>query len=769
MNSEGRRSSFFSLTADSQPDDPIERIEIPLFQRDFAQGRQSDRVRQIRNDFLDVLLAAVKNEEADVGLDFVYGGVDEGTLRPLDGQQRLTTLFLLHWYIASRSGHLAEDHGWKRFTYATRPSARMFCERLVENPLPEGTSVPSKWIRNQPWYLFLWRHDPTIQSMLVMIDAIHERFRSVEATAAWTRLTDAGNPAIWFQLLPLSGLGSAAGEEMRAEDLYIKMNSRGKPLTDFENFKANFEKTIQSSPRAGDFAFKVDTTWSDLLWEYRGEGDDIDDEFMRYLEFVTEICEWRDGRVNGAGKRLSSRTRDVFRASNRRREDHLRFLFEAFDVWEGRSIPQTFLSLFTTASDDGGDGSKVRLFFRNDSDQLEPLNLFQACCRSYGETRGRARVFSLGQTLFLYAVLLHLIEDTSEFPRRVRILRNLVEASSDELRPDRMPRILEDVHHIIRDGDIDAVAMLNQAQVADERRKVNLLRRNPELEKTLFALEDHELLHGSLGAFQLDAATFAKRAGVFKELMSQPRCWSDLLGALLAVGEYQRKRTNSRPFLFGTNLRRYDNAWRELLTGATLEHLQPTRTVLAKLLDRLAGSDSTTKTMKEITDEYVKQCERERRFDWRYYMVRYPSMREQGSSTYFAEGGLMGYSLCMMPAGRRNIRGYYRDPYLLAISRELEDRSIVEDKWFLGYETQPRWLPLTRSGTALRCVAKGFELSPPPSSAYTAAFEAACTDLGVEANLVPVSQAQVEGRRVDTLNRIQRGAEILRRLGREGL
>ena len=28
------------------------------------------------------------------------------TLRPLDGQQRLTTLFLLHWYLAFRTGSL---------------------------------------------------------------------------------------------------------------------------------------------------------------------------------------------------------------------------------------------------------------------------------------------------------------------------------------------------------------------------------------------------------------------------------------------------------------------------------------------------------------------------------------------------------------------------------------------------------------------------------------------------------------------------------------
>ena len=70
---------------------------------------------------------------------------------------------------------------------------------------------------------------------------------------------------------------------MRPEDLYIKMNSRGKPLTEFENFKAHFEQTIQWSSRPAEFALRVDTRWSDLLWRLPGDDDLIDDEFMRYI------------------------------------------------------------------------------------------------------------------------------------------------------------------------------------------------------------------------------------------------------------------------------------------------------------------------------------------------------------------------------------------------------------------------------------------------------------------------------------------------------
>ena len=79
--------------------------------------------------------------------------------------------------------------------------------------------------------------------------------------------------------------------------------------------------------------------------------------------------------------------------------------------------------------------------------------------------------------------------------------------------------------------------------------------------------------------------------------MSHPDLWPDLLAALLAVGEYQRQRTNSRPFLFGTDSKRHDNAWRELLTGPPRDALRPTREVLAAFLDpRRGGARPNWKT-----------------------------------------------------------------------------------------------------------------------------------------------------------------------------
>ena len=140
-----------------------------------------------------------------------------------------------------------------------------------------------------------------------MLDAIAGQFQNDDLDAAWERLTDEADPAVWFQLLPIDEMGSA-------EDLYIKMNSRGKPLTEFEAFKARLGQTIAHTGRAEEFGRKIDGAWADLLWQYRGDNDIVDDEFMNYFDFVLEICEWREGRIRSdAPIRPERRAQDALR------------------------------------------------------------------------------------------------------------------------------------------------------------------------------------------------------------------------------------------------------------------------------------------------------------------------------------------------------------------------------------------------------------------------------------------------------------------------
>ncbi len=193
------------------------------------------------------------------------------------------------------------------------------------------------------------------------------------------------------------------------------------------------------------------------------------------------------------------------------------------------------------------------------------MNLFDACCRRYDTGR-----FSYGRTFLLLAVLLNRAKPSEEFPRRLRVLRNLIEASESEFRPHRLPALVADVQRII-DGSLREIQGFNKAQAEDERAKWGFLADHPELAPALFRLEDHGLLRGSLQAFELNSETFEHRVAAFESLTATGDGWNDLTGSLLAAGEYARRR-NDRDLQFGSPSN--GEPWRSLLTGTGRANLR---------------------------------------------------------------------------------------------------------------------------------------------------------------------------------------------------
>ena len=724
-------------------------MSLSSLQRDYAQGRPDPDASRIRHDFLGVLHRALTGGEA-VGLDFVYGDVTGEVLTPLDGQQRLTTLFLLHWYLAARADRLDEQQGWKQFSYDTRHSARRFCEELVKCRPPFAGEGVSEWLRDQPWYLGTWRHDPTILAMLVMIDAIADLFDGADCTAAWARLVDAERPAIRFHLLPLEEMGLS-------EDLYIKMNSRGKPLTEFEHFKALFEQHIREvyPDRSAEFAHKVDIDWSDIFWPYRGDDNVIDDEFLRYLRFVTEIRSWLEGRHATTKGIWDDKT---YAASNPNARANLDFLFAALDCWRKLDIGSFFSGCFTL---EGHEAGKVAIY-SNDGDA--DVDLFRTCCNNYGRMAGDNRRFPLQRTLLLYATVVHRIENTADFPDRLRLVRNMIEGSEYEVRLSAMPRLLASVHDLIASGDLSDVPGFNQRQLDEERTKRAFLAANTAVAETVRELEDHSLLRGSLGAFDLDPAMLARRAPRFLAAF-EPRYYSELTGALLACGDYFQPFTNGRMFQFGSG-----NAaqWRDLFKGPGRAELVQTRTALGALLDQL-DSGPVAEKLAAIQADFLSARAGASRYDWRYYFVKYPSMRTGRSGIYVGMHGRLGYSVCML--NKRQMNSWYRDPYLLAVWKTSGVDAKATDPWFTGSEHEERWMELERSRTKLRCVESGFLVAPPPArkTSHTERHARFCAARGIGPDgLVAVPQSKRGDEMVDNVDRIELGAALVAALVKDG-
>jgi hypothetical protein len=340
-----------------------------------------------------------------------------------------------------------------------------------------------------------------------------------------------------------------------------------------------------------------------------------------------------------------------------------------------------------------------------------------------------------------------------------------------------MPDLVSDVRRLIVEGKIEGISSFNQAQVADERLKVEVLGQAPALGQHLFHLEDHPLLRGCLSAFELDASVFERRARAFHELFAGPSLLPVLTGALLAAGDYSR-RINSRSLQLGSGTS--DSQWREeILTGVSRAHLTGVRDVLGRLLDAVAERTGDVRSaLESFTNGWLESQDDAEGLDWRWYFVRYPEMRAGRSGIYACAGGALGYSVCMLD--KKAMSSYYRDPYLSAIRH----RSGIVDTavqgavaqhwpggpWFTGYETEARWMRLAASDTAMQCVQDGLLLRAPTGTPHAQAFSRVCETHEVGADLLlKIPQVEAGGRWLDTKDRVQHGAALLRDLVKVGL
>src|SRR5690606_33101950 len=86
-----------------------------------------------------------------------------------------------------------------------------------------------------------------------------------------------------------------------SDDLYIKMNSRGKPLTEFEYFKAGFTELLKEPKQREKFETCIDGIWIDTIWEmvfeHCEEDDDIalavDQAFLNLFNFISSILSFK--------------------------------------------------------------------------------------------------------------------------------------------------------------------------------------------------------------------------------------------------------------------------------------------------------------------------------------------------------------------------------------------------------------------------------------------------------------------------------------------
>ena len=225
------------------------RIVVPILQRDYVQGA----TESVIVPFIDNLL------DSECDLNYIYGYSENRCFIPVDGQQRLITLWLLHLYIYSRKR--ISDPFNVTLTFQAREYASEFCERL-SNKLPELLAVTDrkspldKVIQNQNWFITSWSKNATVINMLSTLRHLHKKINEQNFDPIYNRLFVAESPTVTFAFLNM-----AEGNGLD-DDIYIKMNGRGRPLSVFENLKSWMDQQVEHLSIAAEWRSYMDNRWT---------------------------------------------------------------------------------------------------------------------------------------------------------------------------------------------------------------------------------------------------------------------------------------------------------------------------------------------------------------------------------------------------------------------------------------------------------------------------------------------------------------------------
>lgn len=688
-------------------------VRIPQLQRDYVQG--SDKAKEIRDLFICDLVETLSADTPEakqktLHLDFIYGSTYEeapasglhphwkkGELHfdtpnsdvneptkvflPLDGQQRLTSLWLLHWMLCPETEADAAKKLLSHFSYATRSSSRRFCAALVAH-IGDGelkqqlkTNKAKSALMEAPWFLPAWQKDPTVNSMIEMLVAIGIRLGEADTAPLWKRLQEG---AITFTVIEIQ-----SNEFRLTDELYIKMNNRGRLLTDWECYKAkaieclgevvfteenaglweSLQANEQEKTPADYFSFRVDGRWQDFFWHLSRGGESPledrvqrSDEMMRY--FFTWWAEYRYYHYN-TGE--CSDKMHVFKSA-----EEITLLFQVLNKLheigcphgesvENQDQEKEFLeTAFGVASK---SAVEVRLHFTgSEGNESRVGDLFRLLCEGKLERRHQVLV---------YYLLLRLVKHDEEATGAnlhdfLRVVRNFLYGIREEnkkmaftsgIELKELSRYAEYLDEVL--GEKEVYAGLSSKEISEgtfhymsafrhEVEKAKWICEHPVEKAALFRLEEHDLLRGFLRNLPWQVGSgidINKLCEAFFAIFGSP--WlketekpSDKLvaRALVACGFQGILNRGIRKYTWWAYCFGGDEPhWRFVLTYHKDMHLKEHtgRQNLLSALQRLfklyiEQSGTPEERLQAIIDNFLMQTENKK--PPLYYLVKYPDL-----------------------------------------------------------------------------------------------------------------------------------------------
>lgn len=618
------------------------RIVIPLIQRDYAQGRKDLRTTEVRKQLLiDINSALINSEVPTLDLNFIYGKSHNGNFIPLDGQQRLTTLFLVYLF-AFRDSDTCDF--LSNFSYETRDSSKQFFTSLFEyrKSIFQLEEKPSEIIKDAAWFADSWILDPTIQSALVTLDGITDFFDFQYNYSEV--LTSETNYRVAFNFLDIEDLGSE-------DELYIKLNSRGRPLTDFENFKARFISRVHEidTKLANDIALKLDTKWTDTIWRFDKNRFDIN--FLNLFEIAL---------INNLDS-LDYSQRENWTTN---------IVFEDIKL-ENIELIASVLDFLTE-----NGNSKI-------SQVLEKAIMNK----------------SLKDRVYFHFISLYLLHSgkilDDKFKSWYRIFRNLTDNSEiDYQQPyERAIRgINEQISHV--SDLIDYLSQNNRItgfsieQVNEEMDKAKLILEDPSQSEVIFNAENHVYFGGQIrSSFYFEdtdstADKYSKISSYWDKISAmfedtKPKEGILLRTALLSFGDYTLNVDSYKTLC-------QDDPNESSSTPSLKRLFSSKNKYVKKLLDSIDINKPLEFEYKRIINENISSIDEQ---DWRYIFISYYKVmfNKMNRSQYRLKApNWLGRPDEMLLIPNKNSRAKNTDIHLLALQEKLKEFKIKSN-----YESEP--------------------------------------------------------------------------------
>ena len=617
------RYTFWKLIQENE-------VQIPQVQRDYVYGRTvgSGKEATVLDGLLNEFKRVLESSGDDtIVLDFVYGDIHRKDnkyeyLIPLDGQQRLTTLYLLHVYAAVRQSiKNAEETGDQRclpegaeklarFSYETRTSASTLCDNLVNHFITRLNLEESisEQIEGDPRYLPSYDFDPTIRSILNVLDRIQVVFK--DTNDIWDRLT-CERERIGFDYLPMN-------DYKLSDELYIKMNSRGKFLTRYELFKSDLLGYIQEKfgiEERRKFSIWTDVNLTNIAWRLKKEGkdkkdNDIDDYLLDFYQNIFNYLHY----LNKEGKIAKKAS---FENVLETKDDWALFkdiLNTIENSSEKELYNQEWDSFFYVDDIVLGKEGLIRLFTDREKDHV-----FK---RAF--TKGN---LMNAEYLYLHSMIL-LNQNKFDFGKtfkKLRIIRNVVVNSNFYMREENLHTMLYVLTAFLNDEEfittgIGPKVIFQESQVNEEIEKQKL---NDKAYDDLLVYENHLFLKASVGLFmstgKLDilpkfSRLFSDKSDVLTRDLNR--------AMLLDDKEYMQYTTSMEPSdSYPTHRKRLfairHDYWNSFLTLNSDRHNQE---AILDIIAKDTFPDSPDK-LKEYILEGLKNVDTQ---NWKYYIIKYP-------------------------------------------------------------------------------------------------------------------------------------------------